>query len=616
MNTNTVPQELKDRHQWVLWRHEDRDGKRTKVPYQVLHTGYRASSTNENHWGTFEQAVHVATSTETYDGIGFVFNGDFVGVDLDGCLSEQGLALPWAERWIERLRGTYCEISPSGRGVKAWLRGTISNSIATKTVEMYSAKRFFTVTGNIIGEGSIADDQALIDDLYQYATSMLQQQRTLEEDKRRQGYVLSALSAELERVKNAPEGMRNDTLNRAAFAIARYIESGRLNYEEVAEAFIEAAAVAGLSASEARGTVAGALRAGMANPKGIPDSDSSGKHGRAHGAAPLAAEDRTQTQILEMPWWRQGVTLSDLQKVEFPPLQWIVSHIMPEGVTLLAAKPKMKKSWLALNIALAVALGGKALGQLDVMPGRVLYLDLEGNQRRIQHRVGEILGGDTVWPDRFHVYTEWVQGDDCLVRLEQWMMMHPDTTLVVVDLLGEVRPPVDQRQNSYQQDRAFLVELNRFAERYGIAILVIHHTRKAKGDDVFDEVSGTLGINSAVATMWILSRTPEGAVILSLSGRDLIHDDPLSLRWDGLTCSFIVDGTAAEASATAERRVVLSLLQDGQDWTPRQMAVDLGKTVGAINQLLRRMLAEGDVEKVGYGKYRRGTGRPQEYDTF
>ena len=604
MNNDRIPAELRSIPQWVVWKHVERDGKKTKIPFQI--TGVPASSTNPRHWGTFEQACTVAA--RGYDGVGYVFTSDYVGIDLDGALDEHGNPLPWAERWIDRLRTTYCEISPSGQGVKAWIKGTVPSSVATRTVEIYGTKRFFTVTGRSIGATVIADDQTLINDIFHYAQQTSELQRSLDEDRRRQGYVTAALNAELERVKTAPEGMRNDTLNRATFAIARYIDSGRLDYENVADAFIDAAMESGLSAVEARSTVAGALRAGMQNPKNVPERQAEATSEKNATTEPA--------QLVETPWWRQGVTLKDLQQVEFPPLQWIVDTVMPEGVTLLAAKPKMKKSWLALNIALAVSLGGKALGRLDVMQGRVLYLDLEGNQRRIQHRVGEVLGIDVTWPEKFHVYTEWVQGDDCLVRLEQWMMMHPDTKLVVVDLLGEVRPPVDPRQNSYQYDRAFLVELNRFAERYGIAILVIHHTRKAKGDDVFDEVSGTLGINSAVATMWILSRTQDGTVVLSLSGRDLIHDDPLALRWDGLTCSFIVDGTAAEASATAERRVVLDLMQDGQDWTPRQMAVDLGKTVNTVNQLLRRMVAEGDVEKVGYGKYRRASGRRAAYDTF
>lgn len=598
MDAEKIPLELREKRNWVVWCKEERDGKSTKVPYHVGKR-FRASSTNPIHWDSFHAAME-SMANGGVSGIGFVLSDKdaFVGVDLDGCLSDAGLPLPWADRWITRLQKTYCEISPSGKGVKAFLRGTIPAAIATKTVEMYASKRFFTVTGQSIGNNVIVEDQTLINDLYQYATSMLQQQRSLDEDKRRQHYVMAALNAELDRVKTAPEGMRNDTLNRATFAIARYIESGRLDYEGVANAFIDAAMENGLSRDEATGTVTSALTAGLKNPKHIPEPNQQGAQ-----YAPHASQS---TELVETPWWRQGVTLKELQNVEFPALQWIVHHIMPEGVTLLAAKPKMKKSWLALNIALAVALGGKALGHLEVMQGRVLYLDLEGNQRRIQHRVGEVLGIDVTWPETFHVWTDWVQGDECIARLEQWMIIHPDTKLVVIDLLSEVRPPIDPRQNSYQYDRMFLVELNRFAERYGIAILVIHHTRKAKGDDVFDEVSGTLGINSAVATMWILSRTNEGTVVLSLSGRDLIHDDPLALRWDAMTCSFIVDGTAAEANASAERKVILDLMQDGQDWTPRQMAVDLGKSVNTVNQLLRRMVAEGVVDKVGYGKYRRG----------
>lgn len=305
-------------------------------------------------------------------------------------------------------------------------------------------------------------------------------------------------------------------------------------------------------------------------------------------------------------WITQGVTLAQLQRTTFAPLRWIIQDLLPEGACLLAAKPKAKKSWLALGVGIAVAMAGKALGHLDVDAGRVLFLDLEGNQRRIQSRARAMLGNQAIpWPDNFHVFTQWGRGDEGMVQLQEWMGTHPDTRLIVIDLLAEFRPPMDPKANAYDYDRGLLVELNRFAEHHHIAILIIHHTRKAKGEDVFDEVSGTLGINGAVATLWIVSRSQEGHTILNMTGRDLQKDEPLALTWDTYLCNFTIEGSAAEVAISAERRAILDLMADESPWTPKQLAAELGKSVGSVQQLLRDMLQDGTIDKAGYGKYAR-----------
>ena len=70
---------------------------------------------------------------------------------------------------------------------------------------------------------------------------------------------------------------------------------------------------------------------------------------------------------------RQPISAAELQRVQFAPLKWIVDGILPEGATLLAGKPKSKKSWKALAVAAAVAMGGKVLGYYDTLQGEVLY---------------------------------------------------------------------------------------------------------------------------------------------------------------------------------------------------------------------------------------------------
>jgi len=46
----------------------------------------------------------------------------------------------------------------------------------------------------------------------------------------------------------------------------------------------------------------------------------------------------------------------------FPPIRWIVPDVLPEGATILAGRPKLGKSWMALDMALAVARGAYCLG--------------------------------------------------------------------------------------------------------------------------------------------------------------------------------------------------------------------------------------------------------------
>jgi KaiC/GvpD/RAD55 family RecA-like ATPase len=157
MKADGVPQELRDRDQWVLWKTVVRKGKETKVPYQP--NGCEADSTNPDTWSSFAEAL---ASSEGYDGIGYVFShyDPYVGIDLDGCRNpETGKVADWAREAIVRLN-SYSEVSPSGTGVKVWVRGKSPwdrgrnvkldrEHVADKEpgIEVYESNRYFATTG-------------------------------------------------------------------------------------------------------------------------------------------------------------------------------------------------------------------------------------------------------------------------------------------------------------------------------------------------------------------------------------------------------------------------------------------------------------------------------------
>jgi putative DNA primase/helicase len=142
-----IPEELRIRPQWVVWMAVG--DKPDKVPYSAR-TGRRASSTDLLTWSTFEEALKAYKNGE-YAGLGFVFStGDpFTGIDLDGCVdpATDEVAV-WAME-IVRYFDSYTELSASGTGIHIIVKGKFPNR-RNGQVEVYSSKRFFTVTGHVL----------------------------------------------------------------------------------------------------------------------------------------------------------------------------------------------------------------------------------------------------------------------------------------------------------------------------------------------------------------------------------------------------------------------------------------------------------------------------------
>ncbi len=154
VRVETIPEELKARPQWVNWRAVEKDnGKLDKHPYNPR-TGRRASTTDLLTWSTFETVMEFLGG---YDGIGFVFcSGDpYTGIDLDGCVDisagDSARVAKWATAIIEEF-DSYAEITPSGTGLHIITKGELPGRGGNRdSIEMYDMKRFFTVTGRVLG---------------------------------------------------------------------------------------------------------------------------------------------------------------------------------------------------------------------------------------------------------------------------------------------------------------------------------------------------------------------------------------------------------------------------------------------------------------------------------
>jgi hypothetical protein len=297
-------------------------------------------------------------------------------------------------------------------------------------------------------------------------------------------------------------------------------------------------------------------------------------------------------------------TIEELFATELPAVKWAVEGLLPEGLAVLAGKPKMGKSFLSFNIGLAVAEGGIALGQVPVEGGDVLIMALEDNGRRLTKRIKQMIASEPP-PDRFYMEVEWPRDDEGgLEALDAWLGQHPTTRLVVIDPLAKFR--ARKGDPKYADDYAAIEGLQALAGRHGICILLITHYRKALSDDGdwVDQITGTLGIAGAADTLWGLTRSRGASdAVLLITGRD-VEQQELALEWDKDEAQWNIVGTADEYALGKETgKLVECLEQIGGAAKVNDIASRMGKKRGATAVLCWRAAKEGHVLSYGNGMY-------------
>ncbi len=287
----------------------------------------------------------------------------------------------------------------------------------------------------------------------------------------------------------------------------------------------------------------------------------------------------------------------------FPPLRWIVPGFVPEGLSVLAGRQKLGKSRMALDFALATAIGGLALGTIPCEAGDVLYIDLENGQARIQRRIVEIYPDPSARPDLARL--RWAEdapaiGPALYEMLDDWVRRVDAPRLIIIDVLARVKPAAGRGGNAYEEDYKIYAPMQRWAQKAGVALLVLHHTRKGGADDPLEALAGSNGLSAVADTTLVLDRSAEGAT-LYVRGRDVEEKDS-ALRSIG-GC-WHLEGEASEVRRSSERSRILAALKDAEeDLSPKDIAEETGMKGDNVRQLLRAMVKAGEVEKVGRGHY-------------
>ena len=323
---------------------------------------------------------------------------------------------------------------------------------------------------------------------------------------------------------------------------------------------------------------------------------------------PDAATPAPPRRRRKEPAFRRGISAMALMQMQFAPINYVVPGYVAEGLTLLAGSPKIGKTWMALGLGVAVASGQPAFGSIPVTQGDVLYLALEDNPRRLRRRM--VTMGIATPPERLTFCTEWPSLDEgCVEEIAEWIASVDRPTLIVIDVLTKVRPDSNGKDAAYDADYRTLTGLQLLAGAHGLAIVVVHHTRKMEADDPFDSVSGTRGLTGAADTVLVLKRdTGTPRTILYGRGRD-VEEIETALEFNRDNGRWGIVGAAHEVGRTDERQEIIDTLKGSEGPLSPQEVSDLtGKSRTAIRQTLTRMAAAGEIVKQGYGRYTCHTG--------
>ncbi|MFR1800761.1 MAG: AAA family ATPase [Faecalispora jeddahensis] len=220
-----------------------------------------------------------------------------------------------------------------------------------------------------------------------------------------------------------------------------------------------------------------------------------------------------------MPKKLETMDAETLMTTPMEPLKFIVSGLIPQGLHVLAGSPKIGKSWLALWICLQVAKGERVWG-FEALKSEVLYLCLEDSFARIQSRLFEITDEA---PSNLHfaVMSD-VIGNGLELQIENFIKDHPGTGLIVIDTLQKVRRNISANVNPYAADYDDITALKQIADRYKLAVVLVHHLRKSVDNDPLNMISGTTGIAGGADSNFILQKDKrtENTATLICTGRD------------------------------------------------------------------------------------------------
>ena len=226
-----------------------------------------------------------------------------------------------------------------------------------------------------------------------------------------------------------------------------------------------------------------------------------------------------QMQRMSDPAYLHTVSMNELYETVYQSRPPVIDGLLYSGTYLFAGAPKVGKSFFMAQLAYHISIGQK-LWDYDVHQGTVLYLALEDDYQRLQERMSRMFGVEGKDNLHFAVYAKQL-GAGLDEQLEKFIREHGDTRLVIIDTLQKIRE-VSTDAYSYANDYDIVGRMKQFADKHGVCLLLVHHTRKQQAGDKFEMISGTTGLLGCADGAFLLQKEKRTdlSATLDIVGRD------------------------------------------------------------------------------------------------
>jgi len=293
-----------------------------------------------------------------------------------------------------------------------------------------------------------------------------------------------------------------------------------------------------------------------------------------------------------------------IMQTDYPESIWVVKNYLVSGIWFLYGKPKVGKSWLAGQLALAVAAGGKVFDK-DVKQGKVLYLALEDGERRLKKRMrlqhwteNALRHIDYMLPKDFRDQIGYLNsggGKRLLAHIER-----QDYLLTIVDTFSRA-VNLNQLKSELMTDA--LSPFQEFAQAKNRVIVFVDHEpkRNEEGESAITALYGGIAKAGVADGVWRLYKERGKGARLDIEGRDLEDAYSLKLRFDRSLCYWYSEGDAETIEITERRREILDALANLGKCTLSQLEDATGQLKGNLHARLQDLVTEGLVVRYKNG---------------
>ncbi|MDA1315124.1 MAG: AAA family ATPase [Acidobacteria bacterium] len=302
-----------------------------------------------------------------------------------------------------------------------------------------------------------------------------------------------------------------------------------------------------------------------------------------------------------------GDDCAAVMREEIKPMEWTIDGLLPKGLYLLCDREKGGKSYLAIQMGLAVACGRGVFRNSDKFTpakgGRVHYFDLEMDKATFQERL-HFLDAKALLPGRMQRFSELGRLTETGMPELASLLDRDAADFIIIDTLAAAtRSSGARTQDVFKSEYEELARVRDLAHARNITVLILHHTNKAITENAFDAISGTRARGAATDGNLVISRK-RGIVTLHGVGRRLGELEIAIKLWRNGVPGWSLLGDAADVRRSAERDAVLNVLSSGEPMTSSGTAKALSKNRNTVRWLLCEMAKDGEIERDGEGRYK------------